>query len=41
MYQVCNAVASRMRGSMMKELDDLVERHKPMINKNVRVMSNY
>ena len=30
-----------MRGSMMKELDDLVERDKPMIDKNVRVISNY
>ena len=41
MYQVCNAVASGMRGSMMKKLDDLVERDKPVIDKNVRVMSNY
>ena len=41
MYQVCNAVASGMRGSMMKELDDIVERDKPMIDKNFSVMSNY
>ena len=41
MYQVCNAVALGMRGSMMKKLDDLVERDKPVIDKNVRVMSNY
>ena len=41
MYQVCNVVVSGMHGTMMKELDDLVERDKPMIDKNVRVMSNY
>ena len=41
MYQVCNAVSSGMRGSMMKKLDDLVEKGKPVIDKNVRVMSNY
>ena len=41
MYQVCNAVALGMRGSMMKKPDDLVERDKPVTDKNVSVMSNY